>query len=583
MQLTKTDRTGSDPDERALDIPPPIAGKKPKALAERGQVLALFVLSIFVVTGFVALVVDVSWYWSSSLRVQRAADAAALAGAIDLPAKPGTSVSHPLGTGIGDALAQAAKNGYTDGVDGVTVTPVQDPKNDNRISVTISAPVGTFFMRIFGINSIAATRTAKAEFILPVPMGSPENYYGIYCNTTASDKTCAQASSLVPDARGSGTLPSKGFWGAAITKGGNQQNGDAFLPANNGGYSPANNASYDPSGYAYTVVVPAGGGGSVWVYDPTFCAVGGNGNNGYYGTGDHWIDGPTNAVSTYFNLYTTNNTPYDLTDDTLVAGSGSLFEAEDRSDHSAALGSSTAASTDCAAGKITDQSNGGYWHNKWWPMVTPGSLAAGTYRLQVTTTKVTTNSDGGTQAVAGWTANDNTNAENMWGIEVGSSGMKPRVYGSGRMAAYNTLIAGTQEFYLAQIEAKNAGKSIEIDLFDPGDVKGDATLSVLGPDGTAATFDYSTFDPNNSSGGSNCVANNSDLCSAQGRTSIMTSKGGSSSFNNTWIQILVKLDATYNPAAGSDWWKIRYVVGQGNDTTTWMVNIRGNPVHLVVP
>ena len=31
------------------------------------------------------------------------------------------------------------------------------------------------------------------------------------------------------------------------------------------------------------------------------------------------------------------------------------------------------------------------------------------------------------------------------------------------------------------------------------------------------------------------------------------------------------------------WWKIYYDVTNANDTTTWMVNILGNPVHLKVP
>jgi hypothetical protein len=32
------------------------------------------------------------------------------------------------------------------------------------------------------------------------------------------------------------------------------------------------------------------------------------------------------------------------------------------------------------------------------------------------------------------------------------------------------------------------------------------------------------------------------------------------------------------------WWKIEYTItSAGNDTTTWETNIRGNPVHLVVP
>ena len=41
--------------------------------------------------------------------------------------------------------------------------------------VTIVAPVNMFFMRIFGITPINVTRISKAEFVLPVPMGSPEN------------------------------------------------------------------------------------------------------------------------------------------------------------------------------------------------------------------------------------------------------------------------------------------------------------------------------------------------------------------------------------------------------------------------
>ncbi len=46
--------------------------------------------------------------------------------------------------------------------------------------MAISSDVGTFFMRVVGISSITASRTSKAEFVLPVPMGSPENYYGVF-------------------------------------------------------------------------------------------------------------------------------------------------------------------------------------------------------------------------------------------------------------------------------------------------------------------------------------------------------------------------------------------------------------------
>ena len=59
----------------------------------------------------------------------------------------------------------------------------------------------------------------------------------------------------------------------------------------------------------------------------------------------------------------------------------------------------------------------------------------------------------------------------MWSLWV-SGGAKPRVYGGGKMAAYNNLEAGSQTFYLAQIDKVHAGKTMVIELFDPGDVSG---------------------------------------------------------------------------------------------------------------
>ena len=138
--------------------------------AGRGQVLVIFAGALLLLMMMTALVVDVSWYWVNSLRVQRAADAAALAGAVMLPNKK--TQAYTL------AYEEASKNGYPVGA-GVTVTPLQDPSNDRRLAVTIHAPIGTFFMRVIGIESIGVTRTSKAEFTLPVPMGSPQNYYGV--------------------------------------------------------------------------------------------------------------------------------------------------------------------------------------------------------------------------------------------------------------------------------------------------------------------------------------------------------------------------------------------------------------------
>ncbi|MGH2512855.1 MAG: pilus assembly protein TadG-related protein [Candidatus Limnocylindrales bacterium] len=557
-------------------VPESLSGRRARR-RPKGQVLVIFAGAIFVLIGMVAIVVDVSWYWANTLRVQRAADAAALAGAIYLPGSTTNAYAY--------AKTEASKNGYTTG-GGTVVTPLQDTSNGGtdprQLDVTISAPVQTFFMRIFGLNTITATRTSKAIYVQPVPMGSPENYYGVYCLVTPKDGNC-DSSTAVPDASGLGTLASKGFWGAFQTSGDPHNEGDAFMPLNDPLHPGTNayggtNPDYDPAGYNYAVVVPAAGG-SVYVFDPTFCAVGGG-----LGTGDHFNGGALYSVTSYYNLYNTNNTPW-ISDDTLVSTSGSMFQKEFQFDNSGTYGTVSGIkvgdtstdgkkAVDCAAGKIVNSAVGGYWHDKWWPMAT--GLAAGTYRLQI-------------QSAAVSDSNFNAHAENAWSIEVTGPkdglGNTPHVYGIGRMAGYNILASGLQAMYLAQIDQTAAGKTIEIDLFDPGDVSGNAFLRVLSPDGGA--YNYATFSYTSDS---NCVSGSSDACSATGRTSVQTAKSGSSSFNDTWLKIQVALPPTYGsvsltPSGETQpgWWKIEYQVAGGNDTTTWMVNVLGNPVHLVVP
>ena len=244
-------------------------------------------------------------------------------------------------------------------------------------------------------------------------------------------------------------LCSQGGWGAIITKGGNEQNGDAYAPANNGGYSPANNTRYDPNGYYYQLEVGSGGG--VYIYDPGFCAMGDNGSQGYYGAGDHWIGGPTNPVSTYYTLFNTNGAPGQKSAWTQIAASGTLFENESGSDQTNfKAGGSPATGTACSSTGVNNGTDN--YHDKWWQM--QGGLAAGIYQLQVQTTNP------GNAAI-----NANANAENMWSLAISGSGA-PRVYGAGRMATYNNLTSGLQKFYLAQIDpAVGAGKTAEIDLF----------------------------------------------------------------------------------------------------------------------
>ena len=564
----------------------PTAEERPR---QRGQILVIFAASILVMLGFCAIVVDVSWYWANSLRVQRAADAAALAGVVSLPGN--------LAAGQATAVTSAAQNGYTvsngckaDGVTPATVPGMcanADQANDRQLDVTISEPVNTFFMHIFGLTSITATRSSKAIYVLPVPMGSPQNYYGVGCFKTpsGSQPTCTTAgnsngASGIPNASVANPSPatgpsapsqlnSQGFFGAAITKGGQSQNGDAYDPSSDslrGGTNP----TYNPAGVYYEIVIPAGdSNGIVHVFDPGFCAVDGSGNNG---VGDHWITGTKNPVSTYYNLWNTHGNPYATSQFTLVANSGSLFESQSGQDQSLGAGSNVA----CDAN-----------HDKWWTEAS--GLAPGTYYLQVTTTKVDTSKDGG-QDVLDATVNANVNAENMYSLEVtvGAGATTPQVFGAGTMVAYNNVVGGDQLFYLAQIPKVDAGKTLEIDLFDVGDVSGTATLYIEDPDGNVyanPSFNY-TADSQCNNSKANCSGNGVNSITA-------TFSDGTHPFNDSWITILIPLPSTYGSGGltpGSEtqpgWWKIDYRIAAGvqsNDTTTWRVSVRGNPVHLVVP
>ena len=701
---------------------------------QRGQVLVLFVLVVFIIIGMVAVVIDVAWFWTNEQQMQRAADAGALAGAVYLPGdKPKAYAS---------AIAEATKNGYTTGVNGVTVTPLQDSKNNRRLKVTVTGPVNAYFAKVFcAISSctqqVNPTVSGTAEFVLPVPMGSPQNYYGvgtylynqITANTsnnsnntgwdpeaavvsggswtnpsnaatvnnsyaTASANNAAQqwntfglqsGSTPVPNdptlvvdgmevqlnqvfIGGSGTstncyvkveaswnggtnwssaqntsalntttttvktlgsngstsswgahawgysdfsnanfrvrltwvngagngscastrtvsldqlavrvtyhtttttttttlttgsvtsptgasLSSQGFWGAVITRGGSRENGDEFSPYNDNssisGHT-STNPEYDANGYDYTVILP-GSSGQVKIYDASFCETGPNGSGGNMGAGDHWINGSPNGVTTVYSLWNENGTPYDPSDDTQVATSGSTFANQIQADYSGVMGTpSHSGLTDCA----TDP-----YHNAWYTLAT--GVSAGRYRVNVNTSSANNNS---------------TNAENMWSMWVTSSGSGPQVYGEGKMAAYTNLVSGNQLFYLAQIGPENAGKTMEISLFDPGDVNGNAYLRIKSPDGNS--YGYATFSwtADNGTSGTNV-------------TSIQTASSGGSFFNDRLLTIDVPLPSTYGSGGltpsgetQAGWWKIEYQVSGGNDTTTWQVGIRGNPVHLI--
>ena len=110
----------------------------------RGQTLVIVALMIIPLLGFTGLVSDVAWYEVNVMRIQRAADAAALAGVVYLP-------NNVAGAQTA-AQQEAAKNGYTNGVGGATVVATPEALNNRILGVTVTAPVRSWFARLFEIG-----------------------------------------------------------------------------------------------------------------------------------------------------------------------------------------------------------------------------------------------------------------------------------------------------------------------------------------------------------------------------------------------------------------------------------------------
>src|SRR5207245_743189 len=261
---------------------------------DRGQTLAIVALMLTALFGFMGLVADIGWYELNMVRIQRAADAAALAGVVYLP-------GNVIGAVVAAQL-EAAKNGFANGVNGVTVTAA--PVSGAVLGVTVSTPVRTFFARLFGVASFTAHRNARAEFVLPVPMGSPGDYYGInvICRNIDTPPACPQVAS----ATGAGTLARLGSFGGVEPRGSERSSGDAYSTYYNG--KPALNTALDANGSSYIVAFPAGtAGGSVYLYDPMFCATGHGSTGRRLGVDEYWIPGgtPGIGITTVDNLWDT--------------------------------------------------------------------------------------------------------------------------------------------------------------------------------------------------------------------------------------------------------------------------------------
>jgi Flp pilus assembly protein TadG len=120
---------------------------------DRGAMAVIIALLLPVIAGIAGLSIDVGSWYLTRAQLQNAADAAALAGAAQLPGSPTTAAA--------DAKTLAGKN-----VSGATVTTVTPYNSDSsQIQVTVSKPGDVSLASVLGISSPTITATAVAQAV----------------------------------------------------------------------------------------------------------------------------------------------------------------------------------------------------------------------------------------------------------------------------------------------------------------------------------------------------------------------------------------------------------------------------------
>jgi Putative Flp pilus-assembly TadE/G-like len=213
--------------------------------ADGGYVLIMTGLLLIPLLAFTAFAVDVGSWYAQGVKMQRAADAAALAGVVWAAGGAGSCPSQTYNC---VAIDTAARNGYT--ITNADVTKISDAK----ISVTINASASMYFGSLFLRNQTLA-RSATAAYTTPVPMGSPSNQLG-------ND----------PD---NGNMPQ--FWTNLSGHNSTRGNGDRYTSdvcASGEWQCPSGtNNEYAEDGYFYKVNVGTVASGQplhISVYDPEF-------------------------------------------------------------------------------------------------------------------------------------------------------------------------------------------------------------------------------------------------------------------------------------------------------------------------
>lgn len=414
------------------------------------------------------------------------------------------------------------------------ITPVIG--NQHQLNVEIVQEVPTFFLKVLGFESVTVARQARAQFVPPLPMGSPDNQFGDGPECLVAPPKPGHCNNFVGII--SGHSQGRG-WGDLFTPfcDGWRYGASGVGCGSGDGTVTGENPEHRSRGYLYAVELPAGvSAANLQILSP------GN-NTAHQGTiGDNTVPGGLPRHTIRWTLYNKTTTPLVLDSTTPICSRTYPPNSE--------TGAPVWRTFDC---QPTD--------------------GPGIYPLQVQV--------------------DCTNCQghNEFSIRATTSVGQPdpRVYALSDMAIY-VQHRGSTSFFFAEVLPLHAGKTLVLELWDAGDSLDqpqNSRIQIVGPGDVALPCRF-TYSPGGPAAPGNLLPDCEQATNYEPPYHNTTNCPQGNCFNNRMMTFRIPLPSSYScsPGVGDGcWWKVRYIyddpTAQPTDATTWSARIIGNPVHLV--
>ena len=599
-------------------------------------VISILIPALFI--GLAATAVDTSRWYLEGERIQKAADAAAMAGVPYLPLDMANARTR--------ALEVAKRNGFDDADPGVVVA-VEQGQRSTQLRVTISSTITNQFGQIIGVGSTGITRSAVADFTGPAPMGSPCNTFGTEPPAGAGASSPAPTGSAIGMSRPAICPPNPEMWASVAGPQVGKVQGDRYGTVNcetagvdycDGSRKnlehPEGSDKKGERGYFWVIKVqPAMVGRPIQMqlYDPAFVLTGQTcGENNPNVSNDQLPD---------WSAFENNMNPYVTTDgrvrysraDTIPNGhrppvpfcTGDSYPGASPSTAKMTTTFLVREQTDtmdpmkapvvsgCAkqygafstyptydnlkSGTATYKSQLAQVFHNWTSLCTFTPARAGDYYLHVRTNKshawgpdelVRTVPTGDVASLAGPNGDASpvgggTNSFAIRAVTPAGAERDVAVSGWDRMPIFANSEAATTTFPLIRALPGTAGQYIEFSFFDAGDAAGSGTLKVLLPSDASST-----------SGGAITTPFPGGCTSRTGAAGTWQTVAGctgtiTSASNNGKVQTMmipIPSDYTCDPLLLTNCWyrvQVSFANGAVHDVTTWDAQITGDPVRLI--